>query len=90
MQDDGKPSPLDDVPDLTLDEGIYYKDFNILGSERVSGMGVGYIPITRITQYAKQQGVHNISLFERIITAVDNQYVSLIADRQKKKSKKAK
>ena len=59
-------------------------------SERVSGMGVGSIPITRINQYAVQQGVHDISLFEKIMMRVDTAYIKLMSDKQERQSKKGK
>lgn len=90
MQEDGKSSPLDDLPDLTLDESIYYKDFNNLCTERVSSMGLGSIPVTRIHLYAQQNGIHNIPLFEEIIMSVDGEYVKLISEKQEKQSKKGK
>ena len=78
------------MPDLTLDESIYYTDFNNLCTERVSGMGLGSIPITRIHLYALQNGVHNIPLFKQIIMSVDDEYIRLMSEKQKRQSKKGK
>ena len=87
MQDEGQSSPLDNVPALTLDENVYYTDFNALCSERVNGMGLGSIPITRITEYAKQHGVHDVFLFEQIIMRIDNVYVKCVSDKNQRESK---
>ena len=78
------------MPDLTLDESIYFNDFNALCSERMSGMGIGSIPITRINQYAVQHGIHDINLFEQIMMRIDTAYVKLMSDKQERQSKKGK
>lgn len=74
------------MPVLDLTESIYYSDFNILGSERQGSMGISLIPITRITQYAIQEEIHNIDLFKRIIVKVDQEYCKMVTDDQVKKS----
>jgi len=58
-----------------------------LGSERNNGMGMGYIPITRITQYAIQEGIHDVEMFKRIISRVDHLYYTMVTDKQEQKSK---
>ena len=68
---------------------MYHADFNILGTERNSSMGIGPIPITRITLYADQEGVHDKPLFKRIILKLDAFYLEL-ANKSKVKSKKGK
>ena len=87
VSDKGEVSPLDELPVLDVVESIYYADFRLLGSERNSGMGISPIPITRITEYANQEGVHNIELFKRIISRIDQSYCKMISDDQEKKSK---
>jgi len=90
LQDEGQSSPLDNLPSLTLDENIYYSDFNALCSERSGGMGISSIPITRINQYARQHGVHNIYLFEQVIMQIDNAYMKFVSEKQERQSKKGK
>jgi len=50
-------------------------------------MGVGSIPVTRITLYAAQEGIHDVELFKRIILRIDREYCAMVSDDQKKKSK---
>jgi len=90
LQDDDRPSPLDDLPKLDHAESVYYSDFNILGSERNSGMGIGPIPVTRINQYAEQEGIINTALFKKIIMDVDKNFIELVSDKQKSETKKNK
>lgn len=90
MYDEGQPSPIDEMPLLTFDEGIYYNDFNNLGTERINSMAIGAIPVTKIVQYAMLEGVHNIKLFKDIILSMDRHYMKLVSDDQKAKANKNK
>jgi len=89
LHDEGRPSPFDEMPLLTLDESIYYNDFNVLGTERLNSMSVGAIPITSIIQYALLEKIHNIELFKNVILEMDRCYLRLVADDQKAKQKKS-
>ena len=90
LQDKGESSPLDEVPDLDIVESLYYEDFVILGTERVNGMSMGAIPITRIDEYARIEKVENIEKFKRIIAAVDRLYMKIVAVEQDRRSEAAK
>jgi len=88
LQDDGVESPLDKLPHLSQSEVIYYDDFNILGTERVGGTGINYIPVTKILDYARMSGVINRSLFKRIIHKIDVGYVKLVNKQQEAESRR--
>ena len=80
-------SPLDDLPEMDFVEAGYYNDFQILGSERNSGMSIGSIPVTRIIQYAQLEGIHNIEMFKIVMLRLDNYYLKLVSEEQKRKTK---
>ncbi|RLE19702.1 MAG: hypothetical protein DRJ65_19860 [Acidobacteria bacterium] len=90
LQDRGESSPLDDLPDLDIVDTLYYEDFVVLGTERVNGMSMGPIPIMKIVDYARMEGVEDVGRFKRIIAAVDRLYMRLVAVEQERKSKAAK
>ena len=71
-------------------ESVYYNDFQALGTQRISGMGLAPIPVISIIQYAQLEGVENIPVFKEVILNIDREYMSLISDRQKAESNKAK
>ena len=75
------------MPVLDFVETVYYSDFNTLGSERNNGMSLGSIPITKITEYALQEGIYDIDLFKRIILRIDRYYSKLVNEENSKKVK---
>ncbi len=88
LQERNLESPMDNLPVLGLVETLYYNDFSMLESERVSGMNIGAIPITRVISYANMDGVHDIELFKSIITKLDSFYLSLVYKKQQQTAKR--
>lgn len=90
IQSRGESSPLDDLPELSVGESLYYEDFVVLGTERVNAMSVGAIPITKIVEYAIFEGVEDIHRFKRILSAMDRLYLKAVRKEQDKKAEAAK
>ena len=78
---------MDKMPAINQVEASYYNDFSVLGSERLNGMNIGSIPVTRVVQYANLEGVHDVELFKRIMLRLDCFYINMVLAEQKRKSK---
>ena len=70
---------------------VYYLAFNALSSSRQSGMGMGYIPYSEITDYLTENEIWLIEerkRFRHFITFIDGMFVSKEAKRSEAKNKK--
>lgn len=81
--------PEDTEPDIGPFH--YYVDaFRELSSCRNSSMSIGPIPFTAIVEYFKLFGVGDFEEFLYFIRVMDNTFLNLEYDRDKKKSKEIK
>lgn len=89
------PTAISEKPELDVIDIPYLKAFHTLTGSRQSGMGVGAIQLDQIEAYIRLLGVpnffdshhENVEAFVKIITRVDNHYLSEHYKEQEKKSK---
>ncbi len=64
-------------PEIDLWLSYYLKAFKRLSTSRQSGMGLGFIPLSEITNYAIAFDEYDLEKFVSIIQAADNEFVTM-------------
>ncbi len=67
---------------------FYLNEFGILGTERVNAMSEGAIPITRMTERARQIDEDDIDMYEQIILQSDSAYLKMRHEQSEAERKK--
>ena len=92
MADDGIEIPnVKPPPDLFWDAVIIWKAFISLSPSRQSGMGLGYIPYSEITNYLDENEIEPLEERQWMrthIQFVDSVYIDEQNKKQEKKNKK--
>lgn len=83
----GMETPLDEMPVLSLEESIYYDDFNILSSCRTYGMVENSLTVTDIISYANFSSVPDKHKFLLVMIKLDSLYQKIASQEREKRQK---
>lgn len=70
--------------------GYYLEAFFELSTSRINGMGMGPIPFQAIIEYCRVYGIEDYESFRSIIRRMDNKFLKLSAEEDKKTTTKGK
>lgn len=71
----GRPTPLDNEPDLYPDLRDVWDAFWTLSPSRSSGMAMGPIPFESVAKYAELYRVEEFEEFHALVRAMDSEFL---------------